>query len=410
MKKEKDLKEKSDFGLPIQLDFMDEMKSFNQLTSLIQKQRKYDRFTERINSYLKNVMDNYLRIGLALNEIDSEKLYELYEYSSIIDYAKKEFQLSETTVRNSMAISTKFCNENGYLHDEYKEFSYSQLVELLSVDKLELNDYKPSMSVKVIRSKKLINQIDKSLSTVYSTGLVKSIIDYIEHYDFNKDLNTKYFKISYVIKKHNDDFLTVYGGFNFLINFKLINEISKQSLSFDIKYDDHFKFNTPSPTYMWERFETLDELSENIKKYCKKLIQNSAINPEDKEIKQLKKEPQKFISINKVPSYYGSSIVSSLKEIDIQNEVYYNHKNNDIREIYTKPEISKKNPPYLLIENAQDPFNLKLKFLVGIENKEPIYKEDEGFHQVINELKVKFEETIKMHLQNINQKDSMVNA
>ena len=395
MKKEKDEKQKSDVGLTSELSIKDQIVQFKQLNDQIDLKRNFELSTDRIHSYLSNVMENYLKIGHELNQVERNKLYLANEYTSVIEYAEKEFQLSTTTIRNSMAISHKFCNSYGQLTDKYKDFSYSQLVELLSVDQLELDNFKPSMTVKTIRSEKLINAIDKSLSTIYQKGIVKTYIDIIMSFDFNTILKTKGFVVEYEAKK-DKDFYDKWSSLNFQINFKLTNNVTSQKLKFQLLYHgDEFLFDSSEP-WFYEKFTTMT-LESVLNKYCNKLIENNVIVPEGKKV-VTKKTANTFSQANNVQSWYNGGVVDAIKDAVGDSPVYYNHKNNDTREIYLRPEVSKKNPPYLIIENSQDPFKIKLKVFVEVKDKEPIYRDDERVNQLVEQFKKQFEDIVASHV------------
>lgn len=395
MKKEKDEKQKSDVGLTPELSIKDQIVQFKQLNDQIDLKRNFELSTDRIHSYLNNVMANYLKIGHELNQVERNKLYTANEYTSVIEYAEKEFQLSTTTIRNSMAISHKFCDSYGQLTDKYKDFSYSQLVELLSVDQLELDNFKPSMTVKAIRSEKLINAIDKSLSTIYQKGIVKTYIDIIVTFDFNAVLKTKGFDVEYEAKK-DKELYDKWSSLNFVITFKLVNSITSQKLKFILAYErNEFHISSYNP-WVYENFTTMT-LESVLNKYCNKLIENNVIVPEGKK-NVVKKTVNTFSQVNNVQSWYKGGVVDAIKDAVGDSPVYYNHKNNDTRELYLKPEVSKKNLPYLIIENSQDPFKIKLKVFVEVKDKEPIYRDDERVTNLVEQFKQQFEQIVASHV------------
>jgi len=402
MKKEKDEKQKSDVGLTPELSIKDQIVQFKQLNDQIDLKRSFELSTSRINNYLNDVMQNYLKIGHELNQVETNKLYLANEYTSVIEYAEKEFQLSTTTIRNSMAISNKFCDSYGQLTDKYKDFSYSQLVELLSVDQLELDNFKPSMTVKTIRSEKLINAIDKSLSTIYQKGIVKTFIDIIMSYDFNKMFGTKDFIVEYEAKK-DKEFYDRWYSLNFEINFILKNKSTSQKIKFDLKYHhNEFYLKGHDPWYH-EKFTTLT-IDKILTDYCESIIKANFIIHEGKKV-VVKKTVNTFSQAKDVPSWYNGGVVDAIKDAIGEKPVYYNHKNNDTREIYLRPEVSKKNPAYLIIENSQDPFKMKLKVFVEVKDKEPVYKDDERVTTLVEQFKQQFEQIVASYIKDDEKHD-----
>lgn len=122
---------------------------------------------EIIKESSKNIVNNYLKLGKALQEIKKEKLYDLLGYQSIYEFTEKELNFSQTVTKNLIAVYEKFSDQKSNLVElksEYKNFNYTQLVELVPVDENELSNFNPEMTTKEIRYKKIESKIKNELS------------------------------------------------------------------------------------------------------------------------------------------------------------------------------------------------------------------------------------------------------
>lgn len=136
---------------------------------------EYTRITNTIRNNIDCIFSNFLEISALLHEFKYKRLYEFVGYKDIYDYAYNEFDLSKTSVKNYIQIAEKCLvkrngNEElreGRLLERYKDYNYSQLVELLNVDELDLEKYTPTMSIRKIRENKYKDKLVK-----YFTGIV----------------------------------------------------------------------------------------------------------------------------------------------------------------------------------------------------------------------------------------------
>lgn len=72
-------------------------------------------------------------------------------YSNIYEFCLHEFGLKKRSVANRIAVAKQFADLNGILREDYKPFSFTQLVVLLDVDKTNKNlfyRFTPEMLVK----------------------------------------------------------------------------------------------------------------------------------------------------------------------------------------------------------------------------------------------------------------------
>lgn len=139
-----------------------------------------------IDDDISSINDSFLSVAFRLYQLKAHCFGSLVAYgcAGIYEFAKKRFGFGTTTTKNFLAIYDKFMIADGMntpmLKEEFKDYGYSQLVELVSVES-HLDEFSPRMTVKEIRKKK------KELS---SAGRVKA--DKIEQQhidDFSPNIN-----------------------------------------------------------------------------------------------------------------------------------------------------------------------------------------------------------------------------
>lgn len=316
--------------------------------------KKYYDLTSRIKSNVESIFDDYIKIGNYLKEIHDDKLYELEYYESIYDYASDKFDLPKTTVHNVMSISNRFTDENGTLLDEYKGLTFSTLVELVSVDKLDLDQYKNLVTVNEIRNKKreikLNKLIDDSLS---HTGSVSQLIEAFKSFDIYTALNNFDVRLTHEIIKEEFDPIKYRWGYNFKLAFRIDNLlIGADKLTFNVLISDSgYRFESWNP-WITNRIEKLSDVDDIMTDYCKKVLQ---------EIKKYQETTNKKVSdadIDKSPSFNSFKTVNKWSLINpifnaiseaINTDVYYEFINNDNLAVYKEPKKNKKKNPVLFL-------------------------------------------------------------
>ena len=101
-----------------------------------------------------------IAFGVNLLKFKKERLYSIIKphsgytfsavYSNIYEFCEFEFGLKKRAVANRIAVAKRFTDSSGELIQEYKEYSFTQLVVLLDVEKASsslLYRFKPSMKV-----------------------------------------------------------------------------------------------------------------------------------------------------------------------------------------------------------------------------------------------------------------------
>lgn len=109
-----------------------------------------------IRNDLNNLATHFLKLGFHLREVQNMKYYEAGGYSSVSEFAEAEFGIKKSNCYNYIKLCELYSqNHNSmFLDDKYKDYNYSQLVEMMSlpIDKVGLA--RPDMTVRQIRDLK----------------------------------------------------------------------------------------------------------------------------------------------------------------------------------------------------------------------------------------------------------------
>lgn len=190
--------------------------------------------TNRIKQCVYNVTSNFIEIGFRLWECEHYHYYQELGFDSVCDYALSELGFKKSSTRNFIRVYERFCNHNVVKHaalgtlnsigvsnshsniqgnytllHEYKNFTYSQLTELLSLSdsQIEAISPTPADTVKKLRDKKqgLYEATEAWLREAIlqavggKLGFKKQIYEY---YEENKSVS----KLASFIKEHMINF------------------------------------------------------------------------------------------------------------------------------------------------------------------------------------------------------------
>lgn len=102
---------------------------------------------------MKSAVRSVIAIGYYLKCIRDDELYLEAGYTSIWEYAKDKYGFSKSNAARYMERNDKFSVDGNspILAEEYREYSKSQLQEMLSLDDDQLAQVSPDMTVKQIR-------------------------------------------------------------------------------------------------------------------------------------------------------------------------------------------------------------------------------------------------------------------
>lgn len=111
-----------------------------------------DEYTSKINEATQQIKNNYIYIGFLLNELSRSEQFS-HEPYTIVEYAENEFGFSKSLTYSMMKVAERFC-DGMFISDGFKNYGYSQLVELLPVSDNDLIEFDSDMSVREIKEKK----------------------------------------------------------------------------------------------------------------------------------------------------------------------------------------------------------------------------------------------------------------
>lgn len=109
-----------------------------------------------VKALLNDSKMNFVMIGYHLRKIDDDKLYRESGHENIWDFAKAQFGLSKSSASRFMAINERF-SVGGYsdrLAEEYKEFSVSQMSEMLTLTDEQIRAIDSDTTIRDIRKMK----------------------------------------------------------------------------------------------------------------------------------------------------------------------------------------------------------------------------------------------------------------
>ena len=121
---------------------------------------------------VRDIKTSYIRLGFHLRESQKNLYYEDFGFISLADYADANFGLDKSALSRCMKVFERFSLRQGgvckmFLDDRYKDYSYSQLCEMVSIDDGHLQKIKPSMTVKEIRElKRKVREESKNLDPI----------------------------------------------------------------------------------------------------------------------------------------------------------------------------------------------------------------------------------------------------
>ncbi|MST81154.1 hypothetical protein [Bilifractor porci] len=122
---------------------------------------------KKLEADLTGVTASFIRIGYTLRRIEDERLYERDGYSSVAEFARKEYGLSASTVSRFMAINKRY-SIGGYsekLAPEYAGLGSSKLSEMLALPDSDLSMITPETPRDTIRELKDFNKQEQEGSS-----------------------------------------------------------------------------------------------------------------------------------------------------------------------------------------------------------------------------------------------------
>lgn len=129
---------------------------------------------EFISKDLNDIKRSYFRLGFHLNEFDNCKYYQQFGFTCLSDFALHNWGLEKSFVSRCISVFKFTAQYRGMLptmfqEEVYKPYSYSQLVEMISMDEETLHKCSPTFTVKELRQIKKNAKKRKQIATSQSS-------------------------------------------------------------------------------------------------------------------------------------------------------------------------------------------------------------------------------------------------
>lgn len=129
---------------------------------------------EYISKDLNDIKRSYFRLGFHLNEFDCCKYYQQFGFTCLSDFALHNWGLEKSFVSRCISVFKFTAQYRGMLptmfqEEVYKPYSYSQLVEMISMDEETLQKCSPTFTVKELRQIKKNAKKRKQIATSQSS-------------------------------------------------------------------------------------------------------------------------------------------------------------------------------------------------------------------------------------------------
>lgn len=124
----------------------------------------YRAYIEVIHEELQRAKDSFIKIGCYLKHIKDNEMYLEDGYSNIYEFAEDKFHISRSLTIRFMNLCLEFSvNHNSpVIDDKYKNYAYSQLVEILPLKQEQREMITSDMTVRQIREIKKGNKKDNA--------------------------------------------------------------------------------------------------------------------------------------------------------------------------------------------------------------------------------------------------------
>lgn len=325
--------------------------------------KNYKNIIKKIFDYSKDALLNFMHLGQLLKRVKEYKLYEIEEFQSVYDFALNKFGYKETSVKNFIAVFEKYADSEDLDYDyfdikeEYKNYSFTSLVELLPVPEEEIKEnYTAEMSVKEIRQTKVISQLTDQLQE--KVKKYNHVVDILkkEMNNFNEELDKDVVKYRVVNNTTTIDDFRLRSGF----------EHGWRIFYVDYDIDLNLRVN----------YQNIDNLSDDeiIKKFkddflmkVKEIYLNDVKEKEEKKLQKIKEKESLYSEISLPNLQYKKEFFYVLCMY-----LYYIILNSDKSEYNIKVLVYKKEPIYELEIEYQ---NLMIGYFgYNDETKETYFK------------------------------------
>lgn len=129
------------------------VKDFGKTVLFDPNEMGYQDSVDIIHEELHKTRQSFIKIGWYLKHIYEKKMFTEDGYSNIYEFAKEKFDLSQSTVTRFMQLCCAYSvnHDSPQLDEKYKDFSISQLFEMLPMSQEQLEEVTPELTVRQIR-------------------------------------------------------------------------------------------------------------------------------------------------------------------------------------------------------------------------------------------------------------------
>lgn len=105
---------------------------------------------------VNDLKERYIKLGFHLEEFNRCEYYKVFGFATFQEFCNENMPISYKTCMQCVQVFNNFAHQGTtckkmYIAEEYKDFSFSQLVEMLPIDSRRREIIKPDWSVEKIR-------------------------------------------------------------------------------------------------------------------------------------------------------------------------------------------------------------------------------------------------------------------
>ena len=123
---------------------------------IVAKSVRLNGLVDRIFDLGKKVVTSFIEIGQMLLEIERDHLYiyvrcKYESYPTVEAFALKIFGFSKSTTYNLIGVAKRFCGDDKEILPQYKDYTYSKLVQFLPMSRTDIDRFTPEVTVAEIK-------------------------------------------------------------------------------------------------------------------------------------------------------------------------------------------------------------------------------------------------------------------
>ena len=131
---------------------------------VLQIKTDYTALRDELKVRLNQAANSFVEIGYLLKIARDTDILKQSGYTTMGEFASKEFSLSPDTASRFISIYEKFGDEQGHLQDKYTDHGYTKLVEMLQLPDSLAEEIPATVSREEIRDLKKIVQAEENIT------------------------------------------------------------------------------------------------------------------------------------------------------------------------------------------------------------------------------------------------------